>query len=307
MIGCSETGGLVGHRNNSGGVDHETSGSRRHDGLGAEVHFLPPLDITIDVPDFRYAKLSRIVADGVVPRLLALHDQVAGKAEQPLLPQTSDIDELAKLVVGPDHGVAYDFILGLKDRGISLDILHTELLEPAARQLGEMWNEDKIDFVDVTLGVARLQKLVHVFEGLDQVPGYDEKRKVLLATAPGEQHSLGSSIVQKFLRAAGWHVWTCATPRMEDAADIAAREWFGVVGFSMASDQHMDGLAQAIARVRKLSVNPNVGIMVGGNAISRHPEWVAEVGADGTAVNGPAAVILAKKLLAEKVLTGTSD
>ncbi len=206
--------------------------------------------------------------------------------------------ELAKLVLGSNDEEAAGFILGLKDGGVSLDSLHMELLEPTARHLGELWNQDRIDFVDVTLGVARLQRLVHVFEGLDDIPDYDEKRKVLLATAPGEQHSLGSTIVQKFLRAAGWHVWTCATPRLEDAADIASKEWFGVVGFSLSSDLHLDSLSQIIARVRQMSLNPKVGIMVGGSAIARNPDWVEAIGADGTAANGPAAVILAKKLLA---------
>lgn len=287
---------MAGDREDSEGVAHGKADSRRNEGSGLELSFLPPMDVTIDVPDFRYAKLRRIVAQHVVPRLLALHEQAARNDEP--LPGSADIDELATLVVGPDNSDAFDFMLRLKDRGISLDSLHTELLEPTARHLGELWNEDRIDFVDVTLGVARLQRLVHVFEGLDQVPDYDEKRRVLLACAPGEQHSLGSSIVQKFLRAAGWHVWTCATPRMEDVADLAAQEWLGVVGFSLSSDLHRVGLTETIARVRALSLNPKVGIMVGGSAISRHPEWVDEVGADGTAANGPAAVILAKKLLA---------
>lgn len=290
--------GMAEDRNDSDSVGHGKRDSRRNEGPGPEVAFLPPLAVTIDVPDFRYAKLSRIVAEQVVPRLIALHEQVASAGEPPLLPQTSDIDELATLVLGPDNNDAFDFILGLKDRGISLDSLHTELLEPTARHLGELWNDDRIDFLDVTLGVARLQRLVFVFEGLDQVPGHDEKRKVLLATAPGEQHSLGSSIVQKFLRAAGWHVWTCATPRMEDAAEIVSREWFSVVGFSLGSDLNVDDLAKAVTRVRAQSLNSKVGIMVGGSAISRHPEWVERVGADGTAANGPAAVILAKKLFA---------
>jgi methanogenic corrinoid protein MtbC1 len=286
-------------RNDSEGAMHGKPEPRRNEGLGPEVNFLPPMDVTIDVPEFRYAKLRRIVAEHVVPRLLALHNQAAANDDEPpLLPATSDIDQLAMLVLGPDNGEAFDFMLALKERGISLDSLHIELLEPTARHLGELWNEDRIDFVDVTLGVARLQRLVHVFEGLDQVPDYDEKRRLLLACAPGEQHSLGSTIVQKFLRAAGWHVCTLATPRMEDAADLAAREWFGVVGFSLGSDQNRDGLAAAISRVRDLSLNRRIGIMVGGSAIGRHPEWVTEVGADGTAANGPAAAILAKKLLA---------
>jgi MerR family transcriptional regulator, light-induced transcriptional regulator len=298
LTGRSNGKRMAEDHNNSEGVAQNKPESRRNEGAGPEVNFLPPMDVTIDIPEFRFAKLRRVVAEHVVPRLLALHEQVANENEPQLLPESADIDELTKLVLGPDNSDAFDFILRLKARGISLDNLHTALLEPTARHLGELWDLDRIDFVDVTLGVARLQRLVHVFEGLDQVPNYDEKRHVLLATAPGEQHSLGTTIVQKFLRAAGWHVATCATPRMEDAADLAAHEWFGVIGFSLSSDLHRDGLAEAIARVRKMSLNPKVGIMVGGSAISRHPEWVEQVGADGTAVNGPTAVILAKKLLA---------
>jgi MerR family transcriptional regulator, light-induced transcriptional regulator len=273
---------------------------------GKEVNFFPPLLVPVDAPELRYAKLSKVVAEQVVPRLLALHEQARGPeaATSPAagLPRTADIEELAKLVLGSNDEEAVGFVLGLKDGGVSLDSLHMELLEPTARHLGELWNQDHIDFVDVTLGVARLQRLVHVFEGLDDIPNYDEKRKVLLATAPGEQHSLGSTIVQKFLRAAGWHVWTYATPRLEDAADIAAKEWIGVVGFSLSSDLHVDSLSQIIARVRQASLNPKVGIMVGGSAIARNPDWVQAIGADGTAANGPAAVILAKKLLAASLV-----
>jgi methanogenic corrinoid protein MtbC1 len=285
----------------SHGVAHMKPDYLQGASQGTEVKFFPPLFVTIDAPELRYAKLSSIVAEQVVPRLLALHEQARGAEDAPLasdLRRAADIEELAKLVLGSNDEEAAGFILGLKDGGVSLDSLHMELLEPTARHLGELWNQDRIDFVDVTLGVARLQRLVHVFEGLDDIPDYDEKRKVLLATAPGEQHSLGSTIVQKFLRAAGWHVWTCATPRLEEAADIAAKEWFGVVGFSLSSDLHLDSLRQTIARVRQVSLNPNVGIMVGGSAIARNPDWVEAIGADGTAANGPAAVILAKKLLA---------
>ena len=269
----------------------------QHGGVpGLEMGFYPPLAVPVDSPDIRYAKLSRVVADHVLPRLVALHEQAIDPATGG--PSSADIDELARIVLGSDDQNAAAFVLKLKDGGISLDSLHGELLEPTARHIGELWNQDKIDFVDVTLGVARLQRLVHVFEGLDAVPNYDEKRKVLLATAPGDQHSLGSTIVQKFLRAGGWHVWTCATPRLDEAAEIASREWFGVVGFSLNSDLHAEGLAQTIRRVRSASLNPKVGIMVGGSAIARNPQWVQAVGADGTAANGPAAVILAKKLLA---------
>lgn len=281
---------------------HDRLGAGRAGSLGPEVDFLPPMVIAVDAPELRYAKLTRIVAEQVVPRLLALHDKARGQAgsdASAALPGAAEIAQLAKLVLGPENDDAADFLLRLKNDGVSLDSLYTDLLEPTARHLGDLWNEDKIDFVDVTLGVSRLQRIVYVFEGLDTVEAFDAKRKVLLAVAPGEQHSYGSAIVQKFLRAAGWHVWTCTTAHLEEAADVAAQEWFGVIGFSLSSDIHQEALASAIARVRELSLNRKVGIMVGGSAIARNPQWVEALGADGTAANGPATVVLAKKLLAE--------
>ncbi len=268
---------------------------------GAAGGFLPPLEVTVDLPDLRYAKLSKIVAEHVLPQLVALH--APAPAPVPALSQRSlEIAELARLVMGPDGEEPANYVLKLKDEGVSLDDLHAELLEPTARLLGDLWNEDKADFVDVTIGVSRLQRLVHVFEGLGQIPNYDEKRRVLLAATPGEQHSLGSTIVQKFLRAGGWHVWTCASPDVAEAAEIVAKQWFAVVGFSLGSDVHVPSLAEAIRQVRERSLNPRVGIMIGGSAVTRHPELVAQVGADGTAANGPAAVVLAKKLLAESLV-----
>lgn len=269
-------------------------------GGGAESGFLPPLDLSPDLTDLRFAKLSRIVVEHVVPRLVARHEPAPAPPEKPL--RTAEIAALAKLLLGPQNDDAADYVLKLKDGGVSLDDLHAELLEPTARLLGELWKEDKADFIDVTIGVSRLQRLVHVFEGLSQIPDYDEKLRVLLAAAPGEQHSLGSTIVQKFLRAGGWHVWSCASPDVGEAADIVSREWFGVIGFSLGSDVHVPSLRDAIALVRARSLNPRIGVMIGGSAVARDPDLVTKVGADGTAANGPAAVVLAKKLLAASLL-----
>ena len=113
------------------------AGPRRNEGMGLEVNFLPPMDVTIDIPEFRYGKLRRVVAEHVVPRLLALHNQAAATTTNRRWFRTSDVDVLASLVLGPDNDDAFNFMLALKGRGVSLDSLHTELLEPTARHLGE--------------------------------------------------------------------------------------------------------------------------------------------------------------------------
>lgn len=264
-----------------------------------ELTLVPPVDLDFDSPDKRYARLAQITSDHTVPRLLALHRQ-APPANQ--LAET-EIHKLAELVLGPNGDGAAGVLLRLREQGVSLDQLHAELLGPTASYLGELWDNDKIDFVDVTLGVARLQRLVMTFEGLgNAVADAEDRRKILIVGAPGEQHSLGNSIIQRCFRASGWQVWSCITPALEEVARISSEDWFGVVGFSMSLDTHFVELQKAIGRIRDESLNRKVSIIVGGSAIHRHPDWVSELGADGTAANGPTAVVLANKLLAASLI-----
>lgn len=265
----------------------------------------PPLTIEVGDAALRHDRLATLVAEKVVPRLLALHAPAkdALRAET-FHAGTIEINELSRLVLGAENADAFDYITRLREAGLSLDNLYLELLEPTARHLGELWDEDKVDFLDVSVGLIRLQRLVRVFAGLDDTAPYDEKCRALIIATPDEQHLFGNAIVQRFFRAAGWHVACGPVAGAADLESIVSREWFGVVGFSIAADRHLENLRNAIAAVRAKSVNRNVGIIVGGPAFFEKPELAIEVGADGTAINAPAAVMLAKKLLVPSLVTG---
>ena len=43
---------------------------------------------------------------------------------------------------------------GLRGRGVSVEALYVHLLAPAARHLGELWEDDRCHFADVTVGMA---------------------------------------------------------------------------------------------------------------------------------------------------------
>jgi hypothetical protein len=64
----------------------------------------------------------------------------------------------AHIALGDDLEAAATCVIIMRDRGLFMKTLYMELLEPTARYLGEMWNKDDCDFVDVTIGVGRLQK-----------------------------------------------------------------------------------------------------------------------------------------------------
>ena len=160
---------------------------------------------------------------------------------------------------------------------------------------------DQINFFDVTVGISRLQRIVHHFSDLDRIKPYDEKRRALIMVAPGEDHSFGNQIVQKFMRAAGWSVMTLVGTETDQLLDVVAREWLAVIGFSISGHTHIDALSKTIKALRIQSLNPHIGVMIGGPMVVANPGLVEQIGADGTATNAASAVVLAKKLLAQSL------
>jgi methanogenic corrinoid protein MtbC1 len=123
-----------------------------------------------------------------------------------------------------------------------------------------------------------------------------------MTTMPGDQHSFGASMVEKFMRAGGWRVRSERVGSIDELTGHVAKEWFALVGLAVGFDQHMPHVAQAIARVRESSCNPALGVIVGGPVFAAHPGRIQEVGADATAANAPLAVLAAQKIYDQRAL-----
>ena len=256
----------------------------------------------------RQARLAQVVADRIIPQLVRLHTEILPDAPpiehvvEALAPSIADISGLAHIVLGDDLEAAVAYVLVLRDRGLAMETLYIELLEPAARHLGHLWDNDECDFIDVTLGVARLQKLLATFSGSYMLPGLDSRRHVLLAMTPGDQHYFGATMVERFLHAAGWSVESAFDKTANEIAAAAGAHWFALVGLTVGSERSLPALAETIALIRQKSRNPVIRIMVGGPVFTANPALALEVGADGTAGNAPTAVLMAQKLFDEMVL-----
>ena len=267
-----------------------------------ETHFISPEIYRREDVSVRQIKLARLISTQVIPQLLRIHSNVVPDAPaadvlvQTLAPDSTKITDLADIILGNDLEAAVDYVTVLRERGLPMETLFVELLEPTARYLGEMWDEDKCDFIDVTLGVARLQKLLACFNNTHSVPALDTRRQVLMAMTPGDQHYFGVTLVERFLLAAGWEVQAELSGTTQDIAAAASRKWFAVAGLTMGSELMIDSLKATIVELRTRSLNPSIGIMVGGPLFTANPALAKEVGADATAPNAPAAVLVTQKL-----------
>jgi methylmalonyl-CoA mutase cobalamin-binding domain/chain len=232
------------------------------------------------------SSVSEVVERQVLPRLVLSHRGEGPRAVPRALPapaaDPAEIAELAELVLREAPEPAERFLDARRHRGLRLEELYVAYLSPAARLLGELWEDDRVSFTQVTIGVGRLQQLQHrlsdCFE--QDLPPRINSRRILLAAAPGEQHTFGLSIVASCFRAEGWDV--AGGPGTDETTllDAVQGHWFDLVGLSISADRHLEALSRLIRRVRRASRNRSLGVVVGGPLLEQRADLARLTGAD---------------------------
>lgn len=247
----------------------------------------------------RRAILTRTVELDVIPRLLRSHPTPIVQAAPTLLVTAAHVADLVGLVLSRAEPEAVAFVEGMHDQGVAAELLYLDLLAPAARRLGEMWEDDACDFTEVTIGLWRLQNAMRELSpSFLRAPDVRSGGpRVLLVPLPGKSHTFGLSMVFEFFRRAGWNAWSGPVASSADLRGLVRREWVEVIGFSLACDEKLDVVRAEIRSVRRASMNPGLGVLVGGPGFTANPLLSAEVGADGTATDGRQAVLQAQALV----------
>jgi methanogenic corrinoid protein MtbC1 len=104
-------------------------------------------------------------------------------------------------------------------------------------------------------------------------------------------------MVAEFFLQAGWNVQGGPMTSAAEMALMVGRDWFDLVGLSMATEARVGQLTENIRAIRAASRNHAIGVMVGGPAFLAHPDLVDQVGADAMAANGDEATGHAEALL----------
>lgn len=247
--------------------------------------------------------LARMIEGDIIPRLLLAHRRswrAPAETAPPIEPIDQDrVDAFARLAMRHEVGVLMAHVNVIMDQGVSLDEVYLDLLAPVARRLGEMWEEDLCAFTDVTVGLCRLQQVVH--ELASQTPRAAEQtsaaRRALFASAPGEQHTFGLVVINEFFRKAGWRTWTEPAVSRQELVQLVRTRWFELVGLTVSCEENLEQLPDMIMSLRRASQNRAVAIMVGGRVFAERPDLAQRLGADATAIDGKEAVQKAESLV----------
>lgn len=273
--------------------------SSRWTGKGASASALS-VDATIDVMRQRVARLARTLESEVIPRLVEHHRDPT--ARNRAHPAQSEVDELVLALVADDSQRISRLVDSVQNRGVAVGTIYLELLAPAARILGDRWDQDSVDFATVTIALGRLQRLLRLLSPAfgNEVGHPSHGRRVLLTQSEKELHMFGLAMVAEFFRGDGWDVLGGVSGVGIDAVKWVRRDWFDCVGFSVGNEERLPWVRDTISAVRQASRNSAVVILVGGPVFTRNPGWSEEIGADAT-TDGQNAPVLAERMMLRRV------
>lgn len=249
------------------------------------------------------SSLIEVIESQIIPRLLQAHPLHATSSRKPGTLHEIEASELSTFAAVCLHGSteetsAYVDQL-VKSRSLSHEDTFLTLIAPAARLMGTYWEEDTMDFSQVTLGLMRLQQITHSigYEYQDGPQNAGPVRRVMLASAPGSNHTLGLAMVGQFFRKDGWQVVVEIAPSPTELCHAAQNEWFDLIGFSVALVEQLDGIAELIRRVKEASRNPNTPVLLGGPAFISAPGDAHHFGANAICIDPREGLRLACDLL----------
>lgn len=195
------------------------------------------------------------------------------------------LTRLVELALNADDHSLNAMIVGFTEQGWTSDAILSLLIEPAARALGDAWLDDHCSELDLTIGLSMLQLAGHAVRYSPSAQSIrNSSYKILLATAPGEKHMLGTTLLADQFLAAGWQV-DMAFPESEEALtnQMTVQHPDAVdIGLSEAMPRHhaLDQLRTTIEHSRMIiSEHPTV-VSVGGRLFAEAAATVTPVGAD---------------------------
>ncbi|MED4533269.1 cobalamin-dependent protein [Metabacillus fastidiosus] len=176
-----------------------------------------------------------------------------------------DIKQLASFLLDGDSLKVWEYIQ--KNKRLSLHEIYENMITPAMRYIGFLWENNEITVADEHLATATcdfvLSKLGYNVEKikLDQ--------KAMFLCLEGEQHYIGLKMVNNLFEEHGWETKYFGPNLPLEYALTAALEWKpNVIGLSVSIVHYLPKLKEYIAELVNLPHKPEV--LIGGRLAAKY-------------------------------------
>jgi methanogenic corrinoid protein MtbC1 len=181
------------------------------------------------------------------------------------------------------------------DRGHPLRQLQLEVVQAAQREIGRLWQENRISIAQEHMATAISQYvLAHLYQ--HALPEPPRGKKVLMACVEGEDHEFPSRLVADVLDLAGFDVrFLGANVPTDSLLPLLEVERPDVLALSVTMSFNVPSLRRAVERVRQTF--PSLPIVVGGHATAWAPGLAKELAVQGWAADATGALQAVEKLV----------
>lgn len=174
-----------------------------------------------------------------------------------------------------------DLLRELKKARVSAAALADLYIPEAARRMGDAWADDQMSWLDVSIGVGRLQSLLREI-GMAWVAdqaGDTGHGTVLLIVPDREQHTLGPMVAMGQMRRYGISVCLRIAPSHNELRSLMAARQFDGVLISIATKDKLESVSNTVQFIKAVSGKP-MPIVVGGAVTPKVEDLAAATGAD---------------------------
>jgi 5-methyltetrahydrofolate--homocysteine methyltransferase len=208
-----------------------------------------------------------------------------------------DLTMLAEAVIRGDAKESARLTRAGLDDGLSPERLLHDGLTAGLAVIGAQFKANEVYVPEVLVAARAMKAGMAILRPRLAEAGARPLGKVVAGTIKGDLHDIGKSIVCMMLEGAGFQVIDLGNNVAPERFVEAVREHDAqLIGMSSLLTTTMLNMAATIEALKGAGVRERVRVMVGGAPVTQ--EFAEQIGADGYAENGAAAVEKAKDLLA---------
>jgi methanogenic corrinoid protein MtbC1 len=174
---------------------------------------------------------------------------------------TAELTAFVKLLLERERRSAAEAALGRKT---PVTKTADELVLPALRHIGRLWEEARISVADehVATEICRYV-LYRLFDDAGQAPA--NGHKALVACVPGEEHEIGAELAAEHLRLSGWSTFAVGRSTPEEDILAALRSYRPHVAvFSVTMIANLPAARHVLEAAP--AAKPGLGVVLGGRA-----------------------------------------
>ncbi|MEG0377045.1 MAG: corrinoid protein [Eubacterium sp.] len=203
------------------------------------------------------------------------------------------IDAIKTLVIEGEDEEITEILDKAVEAGIAAKDIVSDALIEAMNEVGPMMAAGELFIPEVLLSAETMQLGLKHLKPLLKEGDVTSQGKIVIGTVEGDLHDIGKDLVAMMLESSGFEV---ANIGIDQPAQNFLEEGkkADIIALSALLTTTMPAMKETVKILKKEL--PSVKVIVGGAPIG--DEFAEEIGADGYAGNGTAAVTLCKELLA---------